>query len=891
MKYLPLIILWAAGCTGTVATVKTQSAQSGSHMSSEGRLPQTVIPMGYRVHLKVDPAIADYSGEVEIGVRVQSGERHIILHSLNHEIKSLKITTDAGEVSGVTWSRAEPDYLVISATDDLPSELRVFVEFSGQMTNPLFGMYRVKHRDHWYIYSQMEPLGAREAFPCFDEPGFKTPFEISITAPAEQSVFGNAPKARETPVGEAMIRHDFRAMPPMPTYLFALAVGPIDVVHRPEYDLKRADGTMTPIRILAPKGEGDKALLALREAGPILAIQEEYFGSHYPYEKLDLVAVPDFAAGAMENPGLITYRDRLLLMDENSVTQGELRSYASIHAHELAHMWFGNLVTMSWWDDLWLNEAFATWFASKTMLKYRPDWNGEFNRIGRRSWVMDADSNAATRRIRQPIVSRGDIENAFDGITYSKGAAILHMFEAMVGTDNFRTGVRKYLKANAWSSATFADLLSAIEQASGRDGIAKAMGGFIDQTGVPHLRFDMGECTAAGRSVRISQQRWQPIGGQSLTPGEWSVPVCINVLGQPTPVCTVLDRPEMTMHLPGCPDAIVPNPGAHGYYVWSMPEEALVALSAHLSKLTEFEQVDLLANLRKLYLSGDLSPVELANMVGPLLEIPSTRIRNAALDLSGELGRLVSDADRPAWDRYRARLIVPLLSQYGWDGQKDDPRALWDLRRKVLRIAGNQGHLPHVMTEARRRVDLFLQGHSVERETLGTAMAIVAEHGDESLFNMLVEAMFAEDDAQRRRTLMTAATRFRFPGFTEKSFKIAADERLKVNERGRFIWAPARDRRTRVQAWKRVKDNLTTVTQLLTRRGARYLPYYPISACEPAIDADLVAVFESRLKGDEAIEGMSRKYVAARDSLARCIGLRSHYGAALKTVLAPYAAP
>ena len=319
-----------------------------------------------------------------------------------------------------------------------------------------------------------------------------------------------------------------------------------------------------------------------------------------------------------------------------------------------------------------------------------------------------------------------------------------------------------------------------------------------------------------------------------------------------------------------------------------MPEKDLVALGGHLAKLTEFEQVDLLANLRKLYLSGHLSPLELAKMVKPLLAVPSTRIRNAALDLSGELGRLVSDDDRSAWDRYRAELVLPLRAEYGWEGDSKDPKELWDLRRKVLGIAGNQGHVPQVITDAKTRVDRFMKGEPVERETLGTAMSIVAEHGDEHAFDRIVEALLEESDVQRRRFLLGAATRFRFPGFTQRAFQTAADPRLKVNERGRFIWAPARDRRTRAEAWAWVQSHLTQVTELLTPRGARYLPYYPTYACDSAIDKELVQVFEPLLEGEGAIEGMARHYRAARDRLARCIGLRAHYGDALRRVLSAY---
>ena len=244
----------------------------------------------------------------------------------------------------------------------------------------------------------------------------------------------------------------------------------------------------------------------------------------YPYAKLDLVAVPDFGAGAMENAGLITYRDRYLLFDRKTATESELRGYIGIHAHEVAHMWFGDLVTMAWWDDLWLNEAFATWFAGKISNQYKPDWETAYGQIRGRRWVMDQDSSPASRRMREPIKSRGDIENAFDGITYTKGSAVLDMFERYVGEEKFRDGVRMYMERHAWGNATFDDLLDALEDSSKQTGLKSAMASFIDQPGVPHVRILPKPCRDGKTEIEITQSRWQPLGQQTLAPGQWTVP-------------------------------------------------------------------------------------------------------------------------------------------------------------------------------------------------------------------------------------------------------------------------------------------------------------------------------------------------------------------------------
>ena len=320
------------------------------------------------------------------------------------------------------WKEVSPTGFALSAPEKFPKgKATLRLEFTGVMNHKLVGMYRVKHDKHWYVYTQFEPLDARKAFPCFDEPRFKTPYEMTYVTPGDIKAFSNAPIKDSKTLENGQVERRFKATPPLPSYLVATAIGPLDVAEKPSANLKRKDGSILPIRILTVKGRAKDAEYALEEAGRVVAIQEEYFGIHYPYAKLDLVAVPDFGAGAMENAGLITYRDRMLLFDKKTGTEDELRGYIGIHAHEVAHMWFGDLVTMAWWDDLWLNEAFATWYARKVSDVYRPSWKTEFRLISGRRWVMDQDSSTASRRMREPITERGDIKNAFDGITYTRG--------------------------------------------------------------------------------------------------------------------------------------------------------------------------------------------------------------------------------------------------------------------------------------------------------------------------------------------------------------------------------------------------------------------------------------------------------------------------------------
>ena len=893
MRLFVLVVMLSSACTSTavkepITTPKPEITRSPAVPAlappKDDRLDPLIRPTAYQVRLDLDPKRIDYGGQVRIDLHIEKSTDTIWLHSEKHEIYAHGLTLNSAQgstrVNGTVIRRGQPDWLAIKTPQPIgPGKASLLLQFRGEMSTPLFGMYRVQHAGDWYIYTQFEALGARKAFPCFDEPSFKAPFTFQIRSPKADRSFANAPLAKPVIEQGPWNRHEYKTTPPLPTYLIALAVGPIDIAHNPKDDLKRPDGSTLRIRVLTPKGKAPLAELALRETQKILKLQETYFGTPYPFAKLDLVAVPDFAAGAMENPGLITYRDRLLLMDEATVTQSELMSYAYTHAHELAHIWFGDLVTMTWWDDLWLNEAFATWFGWKTVNQYRPDWNYLMQRTGSKTWVMDVDSTNAARRIREPIKTRGDIENAFDGITYTKGAAVLQMFETYIGETAFRDGVRAYLKANSWGNATFADLVDALARSSKKPNLARTFSSFIDQAGVPLVHIK----PQTQATVTLSQKRWTPLGKEKLKPGQWELPFCLFKLNDKKSECTLLTE---TTEIEVGTDVPLPNPDMQSYAVWHLPSAELKKLLKRFSELTEMQQVAITHNLRKLYRSGHLDPQTIRSITPNLTTSRYHSVVHSALVLHGELGRLVSAENVPAFRRLHDAALGDLVDRYGWGTADEKDSALLKTRRLVLSIAGISGKRSAVVTEARRRTEHFLEGKDVARETLVTALRITAEHGDEVLFDRVLEAFLNADDIRRRRPLRRALTAFRFKGVVKRLFDLVDDKRLRSNERSSMIWAVASDYRTRDEAWSRIKPMLAKLTKILPRRGARYLPYYPGSRCQSDLESELDEVFAPWLS---SFDGMERHLRTAKEQLGQCIALRAAYGDALSNILAQQA--
>ena len=368
-----------------------------------GKLPEGVRPTSYRLSLEVTPESDTFSGSTMVTVELDAPSDEIWMHGERLEVSSVYATHATTRIKG-SWEQITPDGVArVILREALPAgRSTLHFEYTAPFDTPLRGLYRVTTGGHTYAFTQFESISARLAFPCFDEPRFKTPFELTLTVPGEQFAASNTPVDRAIPLPDGRQRISFLPTPPLPTYLVAMAVGPFDVVTGATIPPGPERRVPIPLRGLATKGRGALLKLALDHTAKYVEALERYFGIAYPYRKLDLVAVPDFAAGAMENVGLITFREWLLLLDAERATEGQRRAFAYVMAHELAHQWFGNLVTMPWWDDIWLNEAFATWMGDKVVHQLHPEYNSDLARLSSAHRAMNLDSLVSARSIRQP---------------------------------------------------------------------------------------------------------------------------------------------------------------------------------------------------------------------------------------------------------------------------------------------------------------------------------------------------------------------------------------------------------------------------------------------------------------------------------------------------------
>ncbi len=584
------------------------------------QLPDTVTPKSYRIDMMIDPSQEGMSGTVSIEATVNEDADRIWIHAKEMTVDAARIEYSDGSTTSLIFTavpleEAPSGIGYLTAEGVIPAgEGVITLDYETPYNQNLNSAYQVKRGDDAYIVTQFEPLGAREAFPSFDEPKFKVPFTLSISSPSDELVISNTPETGTEDImvdGESWTKHQFATTRPLPTYLIAFAVGPYEMNDFGVIPPNSIRKTPLELRAIAAKGEGENLDFALKGTEPILTALEEYFGTPYPYEKLDLIAAPDYAFGAMENPGAIVYREYLLLLDENSPLS-QKRAYDRVHSHELAHQWFGNLVTPVWWEDIWLNEAFATWMGNKAIDIAYPDANYDRVTLNASLGAMNIDTLSTTRKVREPLARSENVMDQFDGITYRKGGGVLSMFESYLGEDAFQKGVRLHMDRYADDVATGDDFFQSIADGSGNPNVVSAMKSFVDQPGLPLVKAKIFTDQAKGSGeftgIVLSQSRYAPLGSKTQQGQVWEIPVCIAYgrNGDVGKECTLLDENETQMKIPGKVDWVTLNQNGAGYYRFTMDSAAWSDLVNNLDQLNTREALTVQDSLLASFRAGEV---------------------------------------------------------------------------------------------------------------------------------------------------------------------------------------------------------------------------------------------------------------------------------------------
>jgi cytosol alanyl aminopeptidase len=849
-----------------------------------GPLPGDVRPTREALVLDIDPARDRFGGTAELAIHLDRPRDQIWLHGRGLAVHGVTVTA-AGASIVARWDEVDPIGVArISLPAPVSGDVTVRIAFDAAYDPSLVGVYRVETAAGPAVFSKFEAIYARRGFPCFDEPAFKIPFDVTLTVPSGAVVVANMPVASEA--AQATTRRvQFRATPPLPSYLIAFAVGPFEQ-RTTELAGNAIRAQALPISALALRGRGDDTAFALAEEPALLAEQERYFGVAFPFPKLDLIAVPDFQSGAMENAGAITFRDSALLVDDKITSLAQRIGVTSVLAHETAHQWFGDLVTMRWWDDLWLNEGFATFLDTRTLRAVRPEIEAELDAVDGVNEVMNLDSLASARRIRQPIETTHDITNAFDGITYRKGAAVLAMLEHYIGDEPFRAGLHDFLVAHASGNATTDELVRALSAAAGTP-LAPLVSSFLDQPGVPvvaaHLR-----CEAGRGTVELGQSRWRPLGAtpapatarDPASPGgdaRWVIPVCVRagIGARIEQVCTVLDAATGTLALPACADWILPNAGAAGYYRSTLPPEDLARLRDRgLRKLPTVERVAFGHDLVAAFRSGALPGDEVLRALEPLARDGHGAVAMAPLGLLRFVDELmVTGKARQVLRARIARLYAPALAALGWRPAPSDRPWRRLFRTQLIDFLALGIGDPAVLGEAARLgrrllgVDRDQVRHADAAPDLaGTAMAAAARTGGVEVFDALVALLVGSADAQLRSRALVALGATRDPALIRRALDLALDPRLRQNERLVTFRVLAGAVETRDLAWAWLEASFDALVPMLPDRYGGQLPS-AIKICDPAWAERVRAFFTPRIA---SLTGGPRNLAQALETATQC---------------------
>jgi aminopeptidase N len=839
------------------------------------RLPQIATPEHYTLWFAPDLDRETFRGRESIEVALASPSRTITLHAA--EITFTKVTIDdagGSQVAAVTLNEASETATLTAPRAVARGRATIHIEYTGILNDKLRGFYLSKANGRKYAVSQMEATDARRAFPSFDEPAYKATFTISLMVDAADAAISNGRQVSDTP-GPEPGKHTlaFAPTPRMSTYLVALLVG--------DFVCRTGQSGSTPIRVCSTPDKLGLTAFALEAAQQQVAYFNNYFGIAYPYEKLDIIGVPDFAAGAMENAGAITFRERMLLADAATASVDIKKSVASVISHELAHQWFGDLVTMKWWDDIWLNEGFATWAANKPLAAWKPEWRMDVNAAEETQGALALDALRSTRAIHTQVETPAEINQVFDAIAYQKTAGVLGMIEAYVGPEAFRKGVSSYLTKYSLGNAAGEDFWTEVTRVTEKP-VNRIMKSFVDQPGAP-LMTARTKCVDGTTEVSLKQERFvstpESSKGGSAAPQTWTVPVCVKTAtGEAT--CTVVTEREQTIRAPGCGAAMI-NADARGYYFTDYEPAAVAALATRTPPLTAAERISLLGDEWRMMRAG-------RHDIGTYLDLSAAFARDKAppiaADIAGRIGFVSAYVADPvlrapfkAWVRSTFRPSLDAIGVNAAAGDTDDTNSL---RGTLLQLLSDD---PDLQKRARELADGYLARPSALPPTLvSPVLQVAASGGDAPLYDRFVARMKASAAApEEYYRFFNALANFRDPALVERTLRFTLSPEARSQDAPLLLAQMLGSPETQEATWSFVKAEWPKlVAKLGTFQGIPNIVGGLSGFCSAERATDVRTFFNTH-----PVPEAARPLQQSLERIDACVGLKARQAASFGTWL------
>ncbi|HWA10611.1 MAG TPA: M1 family metallopeptidase [Opitutaceae bacterium] len=811
-----LLLILAGGIAGLPGL---RAEKPFTFADTPGQLPKSVVPRHYALRLAPDFTGHRAAGTARIEVDVLQPVRELVLNARDLRIISAGVDAGGGDLP------VRVDAARQTLTVALPAELApgphvvtfTYVANIGTQAQGLFlDRYPTASGDKLLLGTQMEPTDARRVFPCWDEPVYRATYDITLVVPDNLMAVSNMPIRREVPEAAGRKAVTFERTPAMASYLVAIYAG--------EFEAAEGEQDGVRIRILATEGKRASMAYALDAAKRILAYYNRYFGTRYPLPKLDLVAVPNAFASfsAMENWGCITYIDTALLYDPAASPQSRRERVFEVVAHEMAHQWFGDLVTMAWWDNLWLNEGFASWMGTKCSDALNPEWQLWVRANAVKESAMSLDAHRSTHPILRPIANESQAEDAFDTISYNKGQSLLRMLEAYLGADTFRDGIRRYLTAHQYSNTTTGDLWTALGEASGRP-VAALATGWTEQPGFPVVAVSA-QGAGAGRTLRLEPSRFV-LNDPQAAPLAWKIPVTLaNTADLPSVTTVLLDGPA-TVPFPAGPGAPKLNVGDTGYYRVLYDDNLTAAVRAQITTLPVADQLNLLADTWALVQAGRVPASAWLDLAVQLGGSRSQPVWRKLLDVLGAIDRLeVDEPGRRAYDDWAVRFLGPQLARLGWSAVPGESPLDSSLRGDLIGILGRYGD-PAVVAECTPRFAAFLRDPStLPGELRGPVLTVVGRYATRATYEQLHAQARAARTTEDKRRFYGAMQAALDPDLARTTLALSLGDEMSTSESTSNVAAVAANEHAAL-AWDFAREHLDALLRQMTSFGSNnYIP-------------------------------------------------------------------
>jgi puromycin-sensitive aminopeptidase len=802
------------------------------------RLPRSVVPGRYDLRLAPDLASASFTGEVVIAVTVREPVSEILLNAAEQQVFDAALEDETGRRPAAITLDEAAERCRLTFDRPLPcGPARLTLRFSGTLNDKLRGFYRSRYKDargEWRLLAatQFEATDARRAFPCWDEPAFKAIFATTLVVDPALIALSNSAVAEERLEGGRRVVR-FADTIPMSTYLVAFVVGELEAS-------EPVTVGRTPLRVWCVPGKRRLTAFGQEIGAASLRFFEGYYGRPYPGDKLDLIAIPDFAAGAMENLGAITFRETALLVDESSATHQERERVADVVAHENAHMWFGDLVTMSWWNGLWLNEAFATFMEMLAVDAWKPHWQRWTTFGVSRSAALTVDGLQSTRPIEFPVAAPRDADAMFDVLTYEKGASVLRMLEQYVGPETFRAGVRDYLDRHAYGNTETADLWHSLAGAARLD-IPAIMDGWIFGPGYPLV-----SARRDGDALVLAQRRFTYLPAPADSPhasGTWQVPVQLRLFAVSGTESRrlLLAEDEQRLALPPPTQAVLVNENGHGFYRVRYEGELLGRLLERLDRLAAIERFNLVNDAWAAVLGGLMPLTEYLDLTRHFGGERDRNVWSVQLASFHALDRIAEDADRPRLRALVRDRLAPAVAELGWDAKPGEDELTGQLRADLLRAVGTLGDDPAVQAAAQKR---FPGGGDAGVQA--AAVAILAHTGDGARYEDFLQRYRVARTPQEEQRFLLARAGFRDAALVERTLGLTLGGDVRSQDAPLLLRALLTGVHSRRQAWEFVRGNWERLNNELPVVGVRRLCEGILGLATPEWESEVRGFFLER---------------------------------------------